>query len=168
MKEVLNFGSLLPIAIVLIQLFIFLFICLYLFRKFKVIKLPYAGMEYSQAIFAGAILFAVFFVSTALIPAIFQSFKTYQNQPINLLPPMFGKSGQLLLIILFFEILLGVLIYLVSKVLFGIDKGLKEIEEGNIPFSIFISVIIIGCSIVLHLMAKEMMEYITPRYLDFR
>lgn len=168
MKELLSFDILLPVVITLIQVFLLLFICLSVLRKIKIIKMPYAGMEYSQAIFAGTILFAVLFLSTAGIPSIFQSFKTYQNQEIQLLRPIFSKSGQVLLVILFFQILLGALIYLASKVLFGMGKGLQEIEEGNIPFSIFISVMVLGFSIVLQFMAKEMMEYITPHFLDFR
>jgi hypothetical protein len=168
MKPLLNLEMLLPVGILLLQIIVILFVCLTILKKVKIIKSPLAGLEYSQAIFACCILFAVFIIDTASVSATFQSFKTYQNQQISILQPLFSKSGQYFLVVLFFEALLGVLIYLVSKILFGLGKGIKEIESGNIPFSLLISAIIIGFSIVLNVMAKEVIEYIVPHYLNFR
>jgi uncharacterized membrane protein YjfL (UPF0719 family) len=58
--------------------------------------------------------------------------------------------------------------FFISKILLGLKETAKEIEEGNIPASILLSVIILGFAIVLQVCAKEMIEYITPHYINIR
>ena len=168
MKQMFDFNILLPIGILLVQAFILLAVCLYVLRKTNLIALPFGGMEYSQAIFAAACLISLFIISTAAVGATFQTYKTYNAQDIPIIKGLLGKSGQFLLVILIFETLLGALIYLVSKLLLGTRNFMEELNSGNIPLSIFIAVISICFSIVLQQMSKEVIEYITPHYLNFR
>ncbi|MEI9910466.1 MAG: hypothetical protein WDO71_12845 [Bacteroidota bacterium] len=147
---------------------IILFLSVLMLRRLKMIKLPFGGVEYSQVIFVCSTLFGVLFIATAEVPAIFQTFKTLQNQSTGITQPLAAKSAQFFVVILFFEMLLVGLVFLCSKVFSWLEKGVKEIENGNLPFSLFTSTIIIGFSIVLKIMAAEIIEYITPHYLNFR
>ncbi len=168
MKQFFDISILLPIGILLVQSFILLAICMYVLRKMKLISLPLGGMEYSQAIFAAACLISLFIISTSTIGATFQSFKTYNAQGMPIFKNLLGKSGQFLLVILVFQTLLGGLIFLAAKLFLGIGKFMEELNIGNIPFSIFVAVMTIGFSILLQHVCKEVIELITPHYLNFR
>lgn len=168
MKPILNPAILLPVLFLLLQLLILLLLAITVLRRLNVVKLPLGGVEYSQVIFACSILFAVLFIATAEVPAIFQTFKTLQNQSTGVMQPLAAKSAQFFLVIIFFELLLAGLVFLCSKVFVWLNKGVKEIESGNVPISLIMSTIVIGLSAVLKIMAGEIIEYIVPHYLNFR
>jgi len=168
MKPILNPAILLPVLFLLLQLFIVLYLAIIVLRRLNVIKLPFGGAEYSQVIFACTILFSVLFIATAEVPAIFQTFKTLQNQSTGIMQPLAAKSVQFFVVIIFFELLLAGLVFLCSKVFVWLNKGVKEIESGNLPISLIMSTIIIGLSIVLKIMAEEIIQYTVPHYLNFR
>lgn len=168
MRSVLNFDILLPIGFLLLQAFLLLFMGMTVLRRFKILKTPYAGMEYSEVIIGAALLFCIFFISLANIEGLFQTFKTYQNQGNNVFSNTFSKFSQFFLVVLFFELLFAMTSFFVIKLLLGFKNTLKEIEEGNIPSAILIGVILIGFSVVFQISAKQVIEYITPQYLNFR
>lgn len=168
MKPILNPAILLPVLFLLFQFIIVLFFAIAILRRINVIKLPFGGVEYSQAIFACSILFAVLFIVTAEVPAIFQSFKALQNQSTRIGEPLAAKAGQFFTVIMFFELLLAGLIFLYSKIFIWLGKGVKEVESGNVPVSLIMSTLIIGSSLVLKIMAEEIIQYIVPHYLNFR
>lgn len=168
MKPILNPAILLPVLFMLLQLLIVLFITIAALSRLNIIKPPLGGIEYSQAIFACSILFSVLFIVTAEVSAIFQTFKTLQNQSSGIMQPLAAKSAQFFMIIVFFELILAGLILLCSKIFTWLNKGVKEIEGGNIPVSLIMSIIIIGLSIVLKAMAEEIIQYIVPHYLTFQ
>lgn len=168
MKAILNLEFLLPIGILLLQVFIILSICILILRKLKVLKQPLDGLEYSQAIFASITILSVLLVATASAPAMFQTFKAYQNLNENIWNLFVFKSGEFFLVILFFELLLGLAILLFTRTFFSMGNGFKEIGEGKIPSALITSCIVIGLAIVFRIMAAEAMDYITPQYLNFR
>lgn len=168
MKPILNPAILLPVLFLLLQLLIVLFITITILRRLNVIKLPIEGIEYSQGIFVCSILFAVLFITTAEVPAIFQTFKTLQNQSASIMQPLAAKSAQFFVVIAFFELLLAGLIFLCSKIFVWLNKGVNEIESGNLPISLIMSTIIVGLSVVLKVMSEEIIQYIVPHYLNFR
>lgn len=168
MKQLFDINFLLPIGILLIQASILLAICIYVLRKMGVISFPVGGIEYSQSIFAAACLISLFFIFTSVISATFQASGTYNAQNFPILKSLVGKSGQFFLVLLLFEALLGAMVFLATRLLLGIGNFMEELNNGNIPFSIFVAAISIGFSIVLQHMSKEAIELITPRYFNFR
>lgn len=168
MKPLMDPLVLLPVVFLLLQSFLVLFICVTVLRRFKIIKLPFGGVEYSEAIFACSIVVAAFLVSTASVPALFQAFKVFQNQDAAIFPALSAKAGQFFLVVLFFELLLLLVSFLLSSVFSWMGSGTTEIAAGNIPVSLVTSAMVIGFAIVLKKMAAEMIEYIVPHYLNFR
>jgi hypothetical protein len=168
MQSILNFQLLIPISLLVLQTFILLFIEVAVLRRFKILKLPYAGMEYSNLIIVAILLFGVFFISTADIGALFQSFKTFQNARENIFSNTFYKFSQFFLVIFFFQILFALISFFIIRLLLGFKNSIKELEEGNIPGSILMAVIILSFAIIFQFCAKEVIEYITPQYLNFR
>lgn len=168
MKPILNPAILLPVFFLLLQLLILLLLAITVLRRLNVIKFPIGGLEYSQVIFACSSLFAVLFIGTGEIQAIFQTFKSLQNQSIGIIQPLAAKTAQFFVVIIFFELLLAGMVFLCSKLFVWLSKGVKEIENGNIPISLIMSTILIGLSMVLKLMAEEIIQYTVPHYLNFR
>lgn len=168
MKQLFDISIMLPFGILLIQSLILLAICMYALRKMQLISLPLGGMEYSQAIFTAACLISLFIIFTSAISPTFQSSRTFNAQDIPLYTNLLGKSGQFLLVILVIQTLQGGLMFLGAKLFLGTGKFTEELNTGNIPFSIFVAVMTIGFSILLQQMCKEVIEYITPHYLNFR
>jgi type III secretory pathway component EscS len=167
MNTLFRIDLLLPIALLFVQAAVLLFIFIWVLQKLKILRTPYAGMEYSQIIVAAAFLFGVFFIATADTSGLFQTFKTLQNAGQKT-SGGFTKFSQFFLVILFFEAMFAIISFFIINILLGLKETAKEIEEGNIPASILLSVIILGFAIVLQVCAKEMIEYITPHYINIR
>ena len=74
MKSIFDPATLLPVLFMLILLLTVLLLTITILRRLQVVKLPLAGVEYSQAIFASSILFSVLFIATAEIAPVFQTF----------------------------------------------------------------------------------------------
>lgn len=168
MKSILNPATLYPMVLLLIQLITFLFLTIWVLQRLKIIKLPFGGLEYSQVIFTCSSIFAVLLIASSGTSAVFQTYKTLQNQSTEIFKPLLSKSAQFFLVIVIFELLLAGLVFLCSRIVVWLTKGVKEIESGNIPISLLMSTIIIGLAIVLKVMAQEIIQYIIPLYLNFR
>jgi hypothetical protein len=167
MNTLFRTDLLLPVALLLVQAVVLLFIFIWVLRKLKILRTPFAGMEYSQVMVAAAFLFGAFFIATADSSSLFQTFKTLQNAGQKTSSGL-TKFNQFFLVIVFFEALLTLISFFASKLLLGLKNTAKEIEEGNIPVSILLSVIIVGFAIILQVCAKEIIEYITPHYINIR
>jgi len=165
MKSILQFEILLPILLLIIQTLVHLFICLFVLKRIRLLKTPYAGMEYSQVIVATSILAGVFFISTADVAGLFQTFKTFQNAGSDILFNTLKNFGQLTLITFLLEIAFGLTSFLIIKLLFGFKNTLGEVKEGNMPASILMSIIILGFSLIFQTATKEILEYTIPQYI---
>ena len=168
MNTILNVEILIPIGLLLLQTGIILLIWISILKKIGIIKKPFDGLEYSHAIFTSVFILSVLLVATSSAPAMFQTFKTYQSQNGNLWQLYLYKSSQFFLIILFFEVLLGLVLILFTRTFFAPGNGIKDIVEGSIPSALITSSIVIGFSIALRIMSSEVVEYLRPQYLNFR
>jgi hypothetical protein len=168
MNAIFHLGTLLPICLLIIQGFIFLLVFTSILKRFNILKIPYAGIEYSQLIVASSFLFGMFFITTASIEGTFQAFKTFQNDGARLFVNTVNKFSQFFLVILLFEIIFALTSLFVAHFFFGIKKVKQELDEGNIPASVLVGIIVIGFSLILQFSAKEVIQYITPQYINFR
>ncbi len=168
MNSILHFNLLLPIGLLVLQSIILLFLSFTILKRRKILKAPYSGMEYSQLIVVSSFLFGVFFISTGDISGLFQSFKTFQNAKLNVFSDTFLKFSQFFLVIIFFEILFALLCAFAVKLLLGLKNTVKELEDGDIPAAVLIAIIVVSFSIVLQYCSKEVIDYITPKYINFR
>lgn len=168
MSSIFRVEILLPISLLLMQAFTILLIFVAILKKINILKSPYAGMEYSQLVVASAFLFGIFFIATADTAATFQAFKAFQNAREKIFSNTFNKFSQFFLVIIFFEIIFSFICLLVAYLFLGLKNPKKEIAEGNIPACILLGFTIIGFAIVLQFSAKELIQYITPQYLNFR
>lgn len=168
MNNILIPEYLIPIALIIIQSLLVLFLCIQGLKRAKVLSTPLAGIEYSQAIFAAAFLFGALLISYTLVDPALHSFHTYRSQSGNPLKPFIPKFGQFFIVCLFFLALYILTVWLLSRILLSGNKAGVEIETGNIPFSILLSGCVITLSVACRLMASEFMSFITPHFVNFR
>lgn len=168
MKPLLTFTILLPVLMIFIQAIIMVYVSVAILGKTGFLKVPLAGMEYSEAIFAASSIFSVLLISSAAAAPVFQTYKTLQNQSADLVVPLLTKSGHFFLVILFFEFIWIIFSVLSTKTFPFLGKLSKDIREGNVPLSVLTGITLIGFSLVCRTMAVEMIDLVTPHYLSFR
>lgn len=168
MNSVFNLPQLLPIVISLVQLFIIIFLVLMLLRKLKILRLPFGGVEYGEAIFVSSIILASFLIAIADIDAIFQAYKNLDNRGEELLKPLLVKAGQFSIVVLFFILLLGLVVYLFYLLFGKLNKTSEKPINENIPLCILLAVVTIAFGLAFHAMVKDIIELLIPRYLNFR
>lgn len=168
MEAILNLKIWLPVFVQIIQLLVFIPITIFTLKKSGVIRYPLAGLEYSQAIFAGVTIFSVLLISTSGAPAMFQFFKTYQQIGQVAWQSYLVKCGQFFFVTFFFELILGIIVLSFARRILFLENLLKEICTGSIPSALLAGSILLGFAAGLRIMSSEIMEYITPQYLNFR
>lgn len=168
MKSIVSFSMLLPIGLLLVQTLFFFFVCLYVLRRSQIIKFPLAGLEYSNVIVAGSVLFGLFYITTADIEGLFQAYKTYQNLGKGYVGNTVIKFSEYFLAIFFLEVLYAVLAFSIIKLLLGFKYSVQEIQNGNIPGSVLMAVLIISSSILLQRSGEEILVYLTPQFITIR
>jgi len=166
MKPLLDAAIVLPIVFLLLELLAILGICFIILSKAKVLNQPLAGMEYSQAIFAASIVFAVVLVATIPVTAMMQTYKTFSAQGVSVFTPLLTKAGQYFLVVLFFEVILLVMLTIIIRSFQFTAKAMTEIRTGNIPLSILLGVVIIAIGMVVLVIGKEMIDWIVPKYVN--
>jgi type III secretory pathway component EscS len=168
MRSIFTADIFLPIALLLLQALFFFFLGLVLLKRFRIIKQPLAGLEYSNVVVAGAVLFGVFYITTADIQGVFQSYKTYQNLQGKLWANCLSTFSQYFLVVLFLELLYGIIAAGIVRVLLGFKSSVKEIQEGNVPGSVLMAVLIVCAAILLQRVGEEIMIFLTPQFVNFR
>jgi hypothetical protein len=168
MKSILNPSLLLPIGLLLLQTIFFFFICVYVLRRARIIQFPLAGLEYSNVIVAGSVLFGVFYITTADIQGLFQAYKTYHNLGEGFGQNTFIKFGEYYMVLLFLEVLYAIIGFGIIKLLLGYKNSVQEIQNGNIPGSILMAVLLLSISLLLQRAGEEIVIYLTPQYITIR
>jgi len=158
---------LIPILLIVIQGFVLLFGAITILKRLKFLKTPYAGMEYSQLLVGAAFILGVFLISTGSTASVFQSFKTFQNANGSVLTNTFSKFSQFFVVVVVFEVLFFLVGLLSVKLFAGFGKS-NQVEAGNMPLSILVAIVLVGFSIVFQFCTGEMVDYITPKYINFR
>lgn len=158
---------LLPVLLVLFQAILLFFIWFWVLRKARIIRVPFGGMEYSQLVLAGSILFGASIISVSDVGPVFQSYKAYQSAGVPLLKNTFSKFCQLLLVVLMVEFLFAIASFFVIRLFSRTGNAIKEIEDGNISLSVFIAILVICLGIILFMISSEVLHYLVPQYINY-
>ena len=167
MNTIIQPQIIVPIFLLLLQAGILLFVTISILRSLGILKTPYAGIDYSYAITAAAYIGGAIFISTAQISALFQSYKVFHNQGVDIISNIFHKFSQFFLVIVFFEIIYFLVFLFSSKVFTG-TKKLKDVLEANIPLSALIAVSTIGFSVICWSIACELINSMIPDFITIR
>lgn len=165
MKSILNIYDFLPIALLVLQTFVFLLTTVWVLRYLKILQLPYAGMLYSKVMIAAVILFAVMLISFADIEGVVQSVKTFHNYGDGFYRNVFTRLSQFIFIIVLTVCLFGLLCFIAIKMITGFKQ--TAANEDDIPGAILRALIILIIGILLYACAKTIIETMTPKYINF-
>ncbi len=156
-----HFGIIL--LLLLFQTYILFYSTLFLLRRLKMMKRPYNGMDHAELLVAAVVLSGVLFLASANAPALFQAAKSYSDMDLS--------TGKLLLlyfirsftVILFFSGLYIILGFVHFRILFR-----KYYPSPGTAISILITIVTIGIALVCWFTCREILDYITPRFITFR
>jgi hypothetical protein len=165
MKSILNLYDLLPVLLLVLQTLIFLLITIAFLRYLKILQLPYAGMEHSKVVIAAVILLSVMIISFSDVGGVVQAVKTFHNYGEGFYRNLFIKLSQFILIIVLTECLFGLLCFIAIRTLPGFRQS--SATEDDMPGAILQAVVILIIAILLYACAKEIIEPITPKYINF-
>jgi hypothetical protein len=148
--------------ILLAQTYLLIYASFLLLRRMKLLKRPYSGMDYAESVRAAVIILGVLLMSSVDAPGIFQAAKSYGDS--------YGPSGNLFflffvrsfLVILFFSLLFIIVNYLNIRFLF---RG--EHSDASLAVSILFCAVAAGFAAVCWFTCKEVVDGITPRYINF-
>jgi len=165
MKSILSVYDLMPVLLLVLQTLIFLLSTIAVLRYLKILKLPYAGMENSKLLTAAVILFSAMVISFADIDAVMQTVKTFHNYGDGFYRNLFIKFSQFILVIVLTECLFGLLCFIAIRTVPGFRQSFAT--EDDMSGAILQSIVILIVSILLYACAKEVIESITPKYINF-
>src|SRR6478672_12334919 len=98
MKSILSIYDFLPLLLLVLQTFILLACTVVVLRYFKILELPYAGMEQRKVLLGAIILVSVMIISFSDIQAMVQSVKTFRSYTDGFYRNVFIKFSQFILI----------------------------------------------------------------------
>jgi len=171
MKNVLSVDVLLPILFPVIGAFIILWLCYWLFKKQKLLLVPYGGMEWSQLLFVGSVFLGLLFICSSFVEPMFQTYKTLKGQQQGfrtLFSGCFEKFSEFFLICLVVITIYLVIILLLLKLFPGQKAAQKELQQGNLSVAIMMTAIAIGFSLVFKEMSNQILQSMTPYVINFR
>jgi hypothetical protein len=149
--------------LMIIQTYLLVYMSLLLLRRMKLLKRPYSGMDHSESLTAAIIMLGLLSISSADVAGIFQAAKFYGDGPISMREPLFAFCAKAFLVILFFSLLFIFLNYINIRFLFR-----RDYQTPSLPVSIFLSVIAIGLALVCWFTCKEIVDNMTPRFVNFQ
>jgi len=167
MKRLMDLSILLPIGIIVVHLYLILSLWIFILKRLRFIQKPLSGVDYSQALFVGFIIISALIIGVGEVKGHFQVYRTYTSQDGDFFMPYLAKSSQFFIVVLFVQLLLGILIWGIGATLRDFGVGFKEIREGNLPFGILMGVIILGCSFILRSLVEHLIDLIVPRVIIF-
>lgn len=165
MKPILSMYDFLPVLLLLLQTFIFLLTAIAVLRYVKLLQLPYAGMEYARLLVAAVVLFSAMIISFADVEGVVQASKTFHNYGNGFYRNLFIKFSQFILIILLTECLFALLCFIIIRVSPGFRQSF--VEGDDMPGAILLAVVIFILAVLMYSCAKEIIEILTPKYINF-
>jgi len=163
MKTLFPASFVFAFTLVLIQTYLLVYFALYVMQRLKLLKKPIGGMDHTELIPAAIMLLGTLIISSSDVPGIFQAAQSYseRNQAASeTLAWFFARSFT---IMLFFCLLYIILNYLNLRYLIS---GYRK--EPVLTISILLSAISCGMAVVFWFSCKEIIDYTTPKFIDFR
>lgn len=165
MKSILSIYDLLPVVLLVLQTFLFLFCAIAVLRYLKILQLPYAGMEYSQLIKGVGILMSIMIIGFSDAEAVVQTVKTFHNYGDGFYRNTFIKFSQFILLLMIAECIFGFLCFIALRIIPGFRTS--SAAEDDIPKAILQVLIIIIIAILMYTCTSSIIETLTPKYINF-
>lgn len=163
----LEIELLIPVAIVLLQTGIIISLWIGFLKWKNVLRSPLGGLDNESTAVAIGVLAGAAIISLSGIEDIFQAFKTYQASGDSVFSNTLYKASELFVIIILFQVLYGIILMVLMKMLrINFRDGAEA--ETSLPVSLLLGVIMVIIGFVLFFCAGEITEYSVPGYINLR
>lgn len=153
---------------VMLQNILIVYTVVFMLRRRDLIKVPVAGMEYSQACFSGVILLATLCITNSSIQAVYDTSLSYSSQPGSWIGVTLLKYAQYFLVVLLFNFILMGMAWLLEKIFFRTTSSADDsIQNGNLPLALILSGIVFGMGLGLARVTSLILEGMTPHFVVF-
>jgi uncharacterized membrane protein len=153
----------LSFLLILVQTYLLVYFALMLMRGTKLLKRPYSGMEYSEALLSAIILLGVVSLSTTNVGGLFQTVRFYSEGDLMLGKASYQFFARTFMIILFFCFTFIGLIYLNRRIFFP-----GQLQSPSISINLLHCSIAIGLAIICWLTASELIGNMVPKIINFQ
>jgi hypothetical protein len=151
-----------PVILLVVQTYVLLLTSIVVMKRTHLMTKAIDELEISQAVVASAILFGVFYISSADFNPYLQSYKISFAQSETTWQQTIGRFGRYFLHVAGAEIVFAMLAFLNIRLLTGVRKINREVAVGNLQVSIIASAILISFAILTRFALAEILDYITP------
>lgn len=154
-----------PVLWILLQNLLIIYAAWRVLQLTGLLKKPIAGMEYSQALMAAILLFAMIGIGNASVQSYYDTCLNYASQQGPWLTQTMLRYSQYFLVTLLAEFLLLGMYWLVVRLFFSVRGPAEQtISEGNLPMAILVSGIIGGTGLGLARLVALILTQLTPHY----
>lgn len=153
----------LSFLLLIVQTYLLIYVALLLMRGAKLLKRPYSGMEYSESLLAAIILLGVVSLSATNATGLFQAVRFYSEGDFALGKASYLFFARTFMIIMFFCLTLIGLTYLNVRLLFSGSP-----QSPNLSINLFHSAIAVGLAIICWLTARELIDNMVPKIINFQ
>lgn len=168
MEVFLKSSLILPTAWLLLQSLLLMYACIFILRRWGLIRMPVAGMEYSQALLAAVLLTCLLALSACTVSVCYDTAQAYSGQPGSFISRCVLRYSLYLLVVLAGCFLLLGLTWLVLRIVLG--RGLpadETVAEGNLPMAILVSGIVLGLALAIGRLMTVVLEDMAPHFVVF-
>lgn len=149
--------------LVLIQSYLLVYFAMFLLRRLKLLKKPYGGMDYSEALPATFVILGVLLVSSGDIPGIVQAAKFFSTGDEPVSEPFLLFFARAFAIVLIFVVFFVILNFMNIRYLFG-----GQFQEPTLVVSILLCAISVGLAAIFWPICREVIDNMTPKYISFQ
>lgn len=153
----------LPSLLLVVQTYLLICITLPLLRRIKLLKKPYAGMDYAETLLATILLLGVLFISSADATGLFQAARTYDNPQELIEKTTLQFFARSFLVILLMSTLFIGLNYLNMRLWFR-----DYYKSPGLPLSMLLSAIAVALALTGWFTCKEVIDGITPKLINLQ
>ncbi|WP_144888706.1 hypothetical protein [Lacibacter cauensis] len=147
------------------QTFILLLSIVSVLRKIKLLQLPFAGIAYPKLLITAAILLSTMMISFADIDGLMQSVRVFHNYGDGFYRNLFFKFSQFILLIMLSEFLFALLFFVSIRIIPGFRQSFAD--QDDLPGAILLSIVMLLLAFLLYCCTTEVMEKLTPKYINF-
>ncbi|RFM26562.1 hypothetical protein [Deminuibacter soli] len=163
MKTFLPTHIIFTFPLLIVQSYLVIYVSLLLLRRMKLLKRPYSGMNDAETLPAAFILLGVLIISSANAPALFQAVKSFGETYTSITEPFLLFYARSFLVTLFTSLLFIALNFVNLRFLFRADYPVP-----NLPVNLLICAIGVGFAIICWYTCREVLDNMTPQYINFR
>lgn len=149
--------------LLLFQTYLIFYITTLFLRRLKLLKRPYNGMDYPEALVAAVVIAGILFISSADVSGLFQAAQSYTSYAPSTGKPLLLFFARSFMIVLFFGLLYIFLSFVNLRLLFY-----KQNAAPGLVTAILAGILALGIALIFWFACREIIDGMTPKLFNFQ